>query len=482
MINIKDLQQLSSPLTVLYVEDELGLQKSITLYLSKFFIDIKVASDGMEGLELYKQHKFDIVITDINMPRMDGLEMLDHIKEINSNQNTVIISAYSNTDHFMRSIQLGVDGYILKPIDFKQMNDTLYKIVTKIHKFKENEYYSAHLKELVEIKTKENLDAHKQTLYSLVTLIEQRDTYTGGHSQRVAQYSKLLASAMGFSKKECEDIYEAGILHDIGKIAIPDTILLKPDSLNDNEYSLIQSHTKNGFDMLMQIEMFKGIADVIISHHERYDGSGYPYGLKGKEIPVYSRVMAVADTFDAMTTNRIYKAKKNVTDAITEIKSLGGTLFCPEVIKYVDILGDIEIDKNISQLPSTQLEKERFSYFYKDQLTGLYNENYLKLIISQNLYANNYKYYNIISVKELYYYNENNGWEKGDMFLNEFSKFLTKLYSIEDIFRVHGYDFIILSVEQFDYKNNDLVSFLNQYNIKVDVKTIKIEELEKIIQ
>ena len=95
----------------------------------------------MEGLELYKQHKFDIVITDINMPRMDGLEMLDHIKEINSNQNTVIISAYSNTDHFMRSIQLGVDGYILKPIDFKQMNDTLYKIVTKIHKFKDQNGY-----------------------------------------------------------------------------------------------------------------------------------------------------------------------------------------------------------------------------------------------------------------------------------------------------------------------------------------------------
>ena len=147
----------------------------------------------------------------------------------------------------------------------------------------------------------------EKTLEALVSIVEDRDSYTGGHSQRVATYSKMIAKEMGFSDEECELIYRAGKLHDIGKISTPDNVLLKPDKLSKLEYKLIKRHVEVSYAILSTIPMYKDIADIVISHHERYDGKGYPKGIGGDEITILGHVMIVADAFDAMTTNRIYK-------------------------------------------------------------------------------------------------------------------------------------------------------------------------------
>jgi len=224
-------------------------------------------------------------------------------------------------------------------------------------------------------------------------MIEGRDTYTGGHSQRVANYCRMIAEKMDCSPEECDLIYRAGILHDVGKITTPDAILLKPGKLSELEFKLIQEHVTESYRILLQIPMYKDMAEIIICHHERYDGQGYPNGVKSDEIPFLARIMIIADAFDAMTTNRIYKGRKDTLSAIEELKALSGKQFHPEVVESaVEVLSNIEAPEVINQLPTTEIEKERFSYFYRDQLTNAYNSDYLNFILNRNniIFSNTY--------------------------------------------------------------------------------------------
>lgn len=400
MIDIKALKAITQTFKVLYAEDDLSIQGSMSAYLKKLFAHVEIANDGLEGLEKYKEQNFDIVITDLSMPKMSGLDMLGKIRELNENQAILITSAHSESSYMMGAIKLGIDGYIIKPFDYDQLNYEIYKIAEKLKKYAENEEYKKHLREMVEEKTSEikqmmeyQSQNYEQTLVSMVEMIEERDTYTAGHSKRVASYSKKIAQHMGLSEEECTKIYQAGILHDIGKVATPDSVLLNPKELNEIEYKLIQEHVEVGFKLLSHIPMFEPLAEIIHSHHERYDGNGYPKGLKADEIPLLSRIMTVADSFDAMTTSRIYKARKNVEEAIKEINALKSKQFHPVVVdSAVAVLKEVKIDENISQIPKTQLEEERFAYFYKDRLSNVYNQNYLEVVLMKNAYEKEFKY------------------------------------------------------------------------------------------
>jgi len=482
MIDIKKLRSLAKDFTVLYVEDDDTLRDSLDTYLKKFFLSVTTATNGSEGLELCKDGcRYDLIITDIKMPILDGIEMATQIKEINPNQDILITSAYSEADILISTIKLGIDGYILKPIDYEQLNTILYKTVYKIKQFKENQKYKDHLEKLVEEKTleiqqyeKERANNYKDTLYALVKMIDDRDTYTGGHSQRVAKYSKMVAKEMGFNKKSCEDIYQAGILHDIGKIAIPDTILLKPNRLNDLEYKLIQEHVKLGVDILKKIPMFKKLAKYIKAHHERLDGSGYPKGLKGDEILVESQILAISDTFDAMTTNRIYKLKKDLKQSLDELESLKGIFFREDVVKSaLKVFSKVNLSEVTTQLPTTKLEQERFAYFYKDQITQCYNSIYLDVVLRQN--DGYYKYLYIIQIHNLNNVNEKFGWEKGNKYLYDISLYLQKTYNNVDIFRFHGDDFILLSRDKIIFDNVKLSNIIvNDDGLNFDIKDYDI--------
>ena len=486
MNKLAKLQELAKDIKLLYVEDEESLREIMKTYLSKFFTHIDTAENGLVGLEYYEKNRYDLVLTDILMPKLDGIEMASKIKEINPKQNVVIISAYADTKDFIQSIKIGIDGYILKPIDFEQLNTMLLKIVDKIHQFEENIQYQNNLEQLVNKKTQDiqkleeaKVNNYKETIFALVQMIEQRDTYTGGHSLRVAKYSKKIAQLLGFDERDCENIYQAGILHDIGKIAIPDNVLLKPSKLDDLEYTIIKEHVKIGVDMLRKIPLFQDMIKFIQEHHERYNGEGYPKGLKGEEISIESQILAVSDAFDAMTTNRIYKARKTPSEAIEELTNLINTHFRKDVVDAAKIaLQDIVIDASISQLPTTNIEKERFSYFYKDQITEAYNSQYLDLLLIKNSYEVEYKYLNIISIHNLNTYNKTYGWKSGDKYLSSVVEHLESIYSGLTIFRVFSDDFVIISKEVLHMNKEKLESILCKDEITLEIDIVNIEESE----
>lgn len=338
--------------------------------------------------------------------------------------------------------------------------------------------------------TAERTANYEETIFSFVDMIEQRDTYTAGHTQRVAQYCELIARKMGIEHKDRKKLYKAAILHDIGKIATPDSVLLKPGKLTRLDYDLIKLHAFAGYEMLSQIEMYRDLTVIILHHHERHDGKGYPDGLQGDEIPLLSRILVVADAFDAMTTNRIYKSKKEIPEALAELQSLSGSQFNPEVVKVaVKVLADVKISTTISQLPVTDLEKKRFSYFFNDKLTGLYNEDYLKSILN-NLDLNPYRHMHILHLLNVPKYNKHHGWAKGNLLLKEFADELQTRFAESLIFRVYGNDFVIICKEDLVIDCQELHAFacIMDTEIEVEVqhvdlsaeKAYTIDKLEKL--
>ncbi|MFA6196039.1 MAG: HD domain-containing phosphohydrolase [Sulfurimonas sp.] len=492
MIDLKELVNLSKELKILYVEDDRIIRASMTHYLLKLFPNIVVANDGEVGLELYKTQKFDIVITDLSMPLMNGLEMISKIKELNTNQAILITTAHTESDYMLKSIKLGVDGYIIKPFEYEQLNHELFKIVEKLKKYAENEEYKTMLQAMVEKKTAELSNIvqfqsynYEKTLLSMVEMIEERDTYTAGHSQRVAEYSKRIAQEMSYSDEECTRLYQAGIMHDIGKIATPDAVLLNPKNLNDIEYKLIQEHVEVGFRLLKNIPMFSNLAEIVRSHHERYDGKGYPQGLRADEIPPLARIMTVADAFDAMTTNRIYKARKNVKEALSELVTLKSIQFDPDVVeKALIALQSVTIDEDINQLPTTKLEQERFAYFYQDRVSEAYNHSYLEIVLMKNSHEKEFKYMDIFFLNNFSQYNKIFGWGEGDKFLRTFAICLNSYFTNSLVFRIFGDDFAVMSrekvdIEELKIKLNDLVKNSSiHYTIKsIDLEVTKIENI-----
>ncbi|MCK9337252.1 MAG: HD domain-containing protein [Arcobacteraceae bacterium] len=340
-------------------------------------------------------------------------------------------------------------------------------------------------RKLTEHLQKEQITNYEETILAFVDMIEQRDAYTAGHTLRVAKYSRLIAQELHIDEHTIKKIEKSAILHDIGKIATPDTILLKPGRLSKLEYKLIQNHVSAGYKMLSKVKMYSELAEIMKYHHEHYDGTGYPYGLKGDEIPIEAHILVVADAFDAMTTNRIYKGRMNVEDAIEELNKNSGTQFHPDVVKVASkCLKNISIHQT-TQMPQSELEQQRFSYFFNDNLTGLYNEAYLQLVLNegkQNFFAY------IIKTKHFVDFNKEYGWDKSNELLKLVSNELQSYFKDCKIFRFEGDDFLILSdkhiifsmdninLSLMDYKN--IISFdYQEYHIesKTDFDDFKLK-------
>lgn len=314
-----------------------------------------------------------------------------------------------------------------------------------------------------------------ELLESLVNIIEKRDQYTAGHTLRVAKYCNRIANELGLEQTQKEELYEAAILHDIGKVVVPDSILLKPGKLSQSEYSLIQEHLIAGYEILNRISYYKPLAEIMRYHHEKYDGSGYPYGLKGEEIPLRGHIMIVADAIDAMTSTRIYQSRKSMAQAIEEIVSYKGIWYDPVVVDAsVKALQYLQSNSTNTQIPLTPTEKARFSYYFKDQLTGAYNESYLKMIINHLFPDIYYEHFIMVELNGMAQYNHKYGWHEGNKYIQKLCNTLHDFVSKENVFRVFGDDFIITcnslqEVEEYRAKIDEL----NFLYIKVTVLTTK---------
>ncbi|MGM0622885.1 MAG: GGDEF/HDGYP domain-containing response regulator [Campylobacterota bacterium] len=490
MSDIKSLQKVAKYFTVLYVEDDVTLNNQLQKYFMKLFKKVTVAYDGKEGLKLYQTQRFDIVITDIKMPKLDGLQMLKQIKTLHEIQRTVIVSAHSEADYFLEAIKLGVDGYILKPIDYAQINDALYKVCDTLYQTMQNKEYKNNLEQIVQTKTAqatklehEKTLNYEMTLFALVDMIENRDTYTAGHSHRVAKYSKLIAQQMGYSTKECDLLFKAGILHDIGKVSTPDAVLLKPGKLTNLEYQLIQDHVTVGYQILHKMPMYKDLADIIYDHHEKCDGSGYPKGSVEADIHPLAKIMSVADSFDAMTTTRVYKRKKSRQNAIAELQSLTGRDYCHEVVAAAKIvLQEVALPDEINQNPKTALEQERFAYFFKDQITDCYNRYYLETVLIQNQFNNTFCCCDMFYLHHFTHLNNSFGWSRGDEVLRDFATILKEYFINSHIFRLYGDDFLVLHEDNCtkDVQKIKNVDLLKEYDLELSIVHIDLEN--KIIE
>ncbi len=319
---------------------------------------------------------------------------------------------------------------------------------------------------------------YEETILAFVNIIEQRDTYTAGHTLRVADYCTKIATALNIDEKHIKKLAQAAILHDIGKVATPDAVLLKPGKLTNLEYELIKQHAYAGFNMLSKIDMYKDLAEIIRYHHVRYDGSGYPATQSPDDVPFLSHIMAVADAFDAMTTNRIYKPRQTVKQALVEIASYSGTQFHPQVVAAaVKVLADVQVH-NTSQKPGTELEQKRFSYFFEDSLTNLYNENYLQIVLS-NLQRAHHCFY-LLLLSNFSQYNKKQGWEQGNLLLIELAKNLKEQFPKALAFRYHGDDFVLLFEEhvEIDEKNLAKLPLLANNGIGIVLKHLELESID----
>jgi len=320
----------------------------------------------------------------------------------------------------------------------------------------------------------ERIANYEETILSLVDMIEKRDTYTAGHTRRVAHYCELIATRLGHAPAEIEKLKRAAALHDIGKIAIPDAVLLKPGILTPLEYELIKQHAEEGYQTLHRIEMYKELAEIMRSHHEREDGSGYPQGLVSGQIPRLAQIMAVADSFDAMVSNRIYKARKEVPVALAELRQQSGTRFAPEVVAAAcAALADVVPPAIVDQMPSTPLEHQRFAYFFDDPLTGTHSANYLQIMLRNGLPAQLTHAY-VVLLWNFSSINQDSGWLAGNQALAGFSAALIDLYPEALAFRVMGDDFVLLSAKPLRIDGDQLkaLSPLQGTPVKVEVREL----------
>ncbi len=324
---------------ILIVDDE----PEITSILFDLFSDqheCTTAGSAEEALEKFASTDFELVVSDITMPGMSGLDMISHIKGLRPNSVVVMISGMQTVESAIGALRLGAFDYVMKPFDLRQVEAVVKRALEHHELIVAKQRYEDLLEELVEQRTAEldqalnSLeDAYRTTLRALTAALETRDLETHGHSERVVSYSLRLGREYGLDSHRTKALEFGSLLHDIGKIGVPDSILRKPAKLTDDEWVLMRQHPVHGQQILRGIEFLEGAAKVVAQHHEKWDGSGYPLGLTGEDIDVCARIFSVADAFDAMTSDRVYRKGKPYQAAAQELDDWAGRQFDPLVVE-----------------------------------------------------------------------------------------------------------------------------------------------------
>jgi len=317
--------------TILLVDDEINNIQLLTRTLRKEY-NILTASNGVEAIKVVEEHGDDIslIVSDQRMPEMEGMDFYKHISQDHPDIIKILLTGYTDTEVIIESINsCKLYQYVLKPFD---VDDLKMTIKNGIKKFELTSNKSMILKDLRELFYK--------TLKSISAALDAKDPYTMGHSMRVTLYSLILANELHLDDTTLEEIETAGLLHDIGKIGIPQNILRKPGKLTDEEFEVMKTHPAQGEKMIKNIKKLTIISNWLRTHHERWDGKGYPQGLKGEDIPLSARIIALADTYDAMTSTRSYRQGLPHDVAIEEIKNCAGTQFDPKLAELFVSLQD----------------------------------------------------------------------------------------------------------------------------------------------
>lgn len=323
---------------ILVVDDEEMIRDLLSSALAQEDYICHQAANVDEAFVILGVQSVDLVISDIMMPGRSGVELLRDLKKINPDIAVLMITGLSDMNTAMECIHLGADDYISKPFGISRVLLTVKNLIERRCLAIEKKNYQISLESRVAEQTSqirktmsELSNAYNNTLTALVKALDAREKEVGSHSERVMNFASLLGAKLGMDDKELQELAKGALLHDIGKIGIPDNILLKIDQLDDDEWIEMRKHPQIGYDILSEIDFLKIPAEIILSHHERFDGCGYPNQLRGEEIPIGSRIFAIVDTLDAMTSDRPYRKTLPFAMAASEIFKYRGTQFDPAI-------------------------------------------------------------------------------------------------------------------------------------------------------
>jgi len=324
---------------LLIVDDEIEITEILADLLSEEY-ECARAGSAEEALTRLQESEFQLVISDITMPGMSGLDMIPHVKELSPDTVVVMISGMQTVESAIGALRLGAFDYLMKPFDLRQVEAVVKRALEHHDLVVAKQRYENHLEELVEQRTAE-LDralnsleaAYRSTLKALTAALETRDSETHGHSERVVSYSLRLGREYGLNSEQMKALEFGSLLHDIGKIGVPDSILRKPAKLTEEEWVRMREHPLHGQQILRGIEFLQGASRVVAQHHEKWDGTGYPLGLRNEDIDICARIFAVADAFDAITSDRVYRRGKPYEAAAQELDDWAGRQFDPKVVE-----------------------------------------------------------------------------------------------------------------------------------------------------
>ena len=360
MITEKDIKDSR----ILIIDDEQAnltlIEKILELDGYHNFISL---SDSTRAIELYQTQKPHLILLDLNMPVFDGFDVMDQLTALDPGDDfpsILVLTAQTDRDTRIRALNGGAKDYVHKPFDRVELLSRIKNQleVKRLHETikQQNDFLEVKVAE----RTRELQETRLEVIHRLGLAAEYRDNETGLHIIRMSKVSAELAKAAGLADSQCELILNASPMHDIGKLGIPDSVLLKPGKLNAKEWETMKTHTLIGAEILSggDTDLLELARLIAITHHEKWDGSGYPNGLKGEEIPLEGRIVALADVFDALTSERPYKEAWTVEKAIEYIAEMSGTQFDPDLVTiFIGILPKVQEISNRYREPRAQLEK-----------------------------------------------------------------------------------------------------------------------------
>ncbi len=342
---------------ILIVDDEEPIRDLVAAMLKSANYVCTATESGKEALSLLSSgEEFELMLSDLMMPGMDGIALLEAAKERFPDMPVIMVTAVTDVSVALGAIRNGAYDYLLKPFERDQLLATVRRAMENRRLKMENREYQTNLEALVTDRTAQLRQAittleksYDITLEALGNALDLKDAETEGHSKRVTAYTIAIARAMGLSGDQIRIIARGAFLHDIGKMAIPDQILKKPGKLDPEETAIMREHCYRGYQIVRRIPFLSEAAEIVYAHQEKYDGTGYPRGLKGDEIPLGARIFSIADTLDAMTSDRPYRARLPLSVARDEIVAWSGRQFDPEMVKVFvsmpeNIWGDLRKD------------------------------------------------------------------------------------------------------------------------------------------
>lgn len=420
---------------------------------------VTLVTSGFQALQFLEKKKPDLILLDIIMPEMDGK---DTMKKIRANDEwaripIIFLTADSTPETEAECLALGADDFIAKP--FVPM--VMHRRISRIIELNELRY---DLETQLELKTRQVEKVTLNSIMAIANTIDAKDKYTCGHSARVARCAEEIARRLNWSEEELQNLHYVALLHDIGKIGVPDSILNKPTRLSDSEFAIIKKHPITGSEILKDIKMLEHVEEGALYHHERWDGSGYPFGLSGEDIPLMARIVGVADAYDAMTSNRVYRPKLSNEAVLAEFEKCCGTQFDPTICKvfiemlkegftvpYMDNVENDDIVDESGKLLSKVLNEYTTDIKNKamtDALTGLYNRSYTENRVSEMVGNGQAGSLFMIDMDNFKHINDNYGHIAGDITLKTFADTLRANSGENDILcRIGGDEFVVFYPE-----------------------------------